>query len=355
MTELSSIIETTQDWSTRGIQFALATVVGVRGSTYRGLAARQAMSESGASIGTISGGCLDKDLQSVASEVIESGISQLVEFDLTSDDEAIWGWGIGCNGATEVLVEPGGAVMGLVDHLATLGTNNRSAIIHSLSPDSLGARRYLGAVENASVVGRLTEVAQQSLADGRHRVVDVEGERSLIEVVGAASRLIVCGAGHDADPVARFGRELGFDTVVTDDRRNLLTVERFPFGTELVHSEATELANVVVLDHRSFVVLMSHNYLRDLDYLRQLAGTNVPYVGVLGPAERLRRLVDDLRASETLVTDGFLDRLHGPAGLDLGSEGPVEIAWSILAEIMAVRSGRSGLPLSHERGTLLPD
>lgn len=344
-----------QDWNARGVRFALATVVGVRGSTYRGLAARQAVSESGASVGTISGGCLDNDLQSVAREVMESGIAQLVEFDLTSDDEAIWGWGIGCNGATEVLIEPDSAVTGLVEHLSSLGTNRQSAIIHSLSPDSLGARRYIGALGNASIVGRLTEVAQQSLADGRHRVVDVEGERSLIEVVGAASRLVICGAGHDADPVARFGHDLGFETVVTDDRRNLLTVERFPFGTELVHSDATELGNVVVLDHRSFVVLMSHNYLRDLDYLRQLAETDVPYVGVLGPAERLRRLVADLNAGETPVAVDFVDRLHGPAGLDLGAEGPVEIAWSILAEIMAVRSRRSGAPLSRAQRTLLTD
>ena len=356
MTEFSSIVDIVQDWHARNIRFALATVVGVRGSTYRGLAARQAVSESGASVGTISGGCLDNDLQIVAREVMETGVAQLVEFDLTSDDEAIWGWGIGCNGATEVLVEPDSAVIELVEHLSELGTNRQSAIIHSLSPDSLGSRRYLGALGNASIVGRLTEFAQQSLADGRHRVVDVEGERSLIEVVGAASRLIVCGAGHDADPVVRFGHDLGFETVVTDDRRNLLTVERFPPGTELVHAEATELGNVVALDHRSFVVLMSHNYLRDLEYLRQLAGTEVPYVGVLGPAERLRRLIDDLReGGETPLPDDFIQRLHGPAGLDLGAEGPIEIAWSILSEIMAVRAGRPGTLLSRNQRNLSND
>ena len=142
------------------------------------------------------------------------------------------------------------------------------------------------------MLGKLTEAAQEAMREGRHRVVEVEGERSLIEVVGSPSRLLVCGAGHDADPVVRYGTELGFETVVTDDRRHLLTAERFPEGTELVHAEARELSSVIPLDERTYVVLMSHNYLRDLEYLRQLHGAPVAYIGALGPSERLDRLFD---------------------------------------------------------------
>ncbi|MDH5521629.1 MAG: XdhC family protein, partial [Acidimicrobiia bacterium] len=99
-------MDTISEWSQRDVRFALATVVGVRGSTYRGLTARQLISSDGTSVGTVSGGCLDSDLHAVAAEVIATSRAQLVEFDLTADDEAVWGWGIGCNGATEVLVEP---------------------------------------------------------------------------------------------------------------------------------------------------------------------------------------------------------------------------------------------------------
>ena len=346
VTELDGILETMIDWDARGVPFALATVVGVRGSTYRGLAARQAVSEHSASVGTISGGCLDNDLHRVAATVIATGEPMLVEFDLTADDEAIWGWGIGCNGATEVLVEPSSSALELAERLRASHLGRRSAIIHSLDPDSLGTRRFITPTGDTPVVGRLTEAAQEAMREGRHRVVEVEGERSLIEVVGSPSRLLVCGAGHDADPVVRYGTELGFETTVTDDRRHLLTAERFPDGTELIHAEARELSSVIPLDERTYVVLMSHNYLRDLEYLRQLHGSRVPYVGALGPSERLDRLYSDLASEGVVFDDDMKSRIRGPAGLDIGAEGPVEIAWSIISEILAVRTGATGEPVS---------
>lgn len=346
MTELDGILDTMIDWESRGVAFALATVVGVRGSTYRGLAARQAVSEHSASVGTISGGCLDNDLHVVASTVIESGEPRLVEFDLTADDEAIWGWGIGCNGATEVLVEPSSSALVLAEQLRAGRIGRRAAIVHSLDADTLGFRRFITPAHDTPVVGRLTEAAHEAMREGRHRVVEVEGERSLIEVVGSPSRLLVCGAGHDADPVVKYASELGFETIVTDDRRHLLTAERFPEGTELVHSEAGELSSVIPLDERTYVVLMSHNYLRDLEYLRQLHGTPVAYVGALGPSERLDRLYEDLASEGVVFDDEMRRRIRGPAGLDVGAEGPVEIAWSILSEVLAVRTGASGKPVS---------
>jgi xanthine/CO dehydrogenase XdhC/CoxF family maturation factor len=346
VTELDGILETMYDWQARGVRFALATVVGVRGSTYRGLAARQAVSEHSASVGTISGGCLDNDLHQVAATVISTGEPVLVEFDLTADDEAIWGWGIGCNGATEVLVEPSGSALELAERLGASQVGRRSAIVHSLDPDTLGSRRFITPTGDTPVLGRLTEAAQEAMREGRHRVVEVEGERSLIEVVGSPSRLLVCGAGHDADPVVKYAAELGFETIVTDDRRHLLTAERFPEGTELVHAEARELSSVMPLDERTYVVLMSHNYLRDLEYLRQLHDRPVPYIGALGPSERLDRLYADL-ASEGVVFDSEAKRrIRGPAGLDIGAEGPVEIAWSIISEVLAVRTGTTGEPVS---------
>lgn len=342
MTELDGILESMTEWDARGVGFALATVVGTRGSTYRGLAARQLVSETGASVGTISGGCLDNDLRAVAVRVITTGRSELVEFDLTADDEAIWGWGIGCNGATEVLVEPAESAIEVGTHLKSARLGQSLAITHSLSIDSLAERRYVTPVGASPIVGQLATEAHQSLRDGRHRVADVAGSRYMIEVVGTPSHLVICGAGHDADPVVRFGRQLGFLVTVTDDRSHLLTLERFGDDVELVHAEASEFGSVVSVDERTYVVLMSHNYLRDLEYLRQLHGSNVAYVGALGPAERLDRLLGDLAAEGVEFGAAWKDRLWGPAGLDVGADGPVEIAWSVLSEILAVRAGRKG-------------
>ena len=140
MAELDSILEAIHDWSERGLDFALATVVGVRGSTYRGLGARQLVGADGAGVGTVSGGCLDQDLHRVALEVIDRGEARIVEFDLTADDEAIWGWGIGCNGATRLLVEPADTALVLAAQIQAARAEQRPvAVTHILEPGSSGA------------------------------------------------------------------------------------------------------------------------------------------------------------------------------------------------------------------------
>jgi xanthine/CO dehydrogenase XdhC/CoxF family maturation factor len=143
----------------------------------------------------------------------------------------------------------------------------------------------------------------------------------------------------------RYGAELGFEVIVVDDRRQFLTAERFPEASALVHCEPRDLGSAVELDQRAHVVLMSHNYLRDLDYLRGLLGADVAYIGALGPGARLQRLLSDLDDGAPAPSI-----LYGPAGLDIGAEGPSEIALAIMAEIVAVRRAKSGGHLRARKG-----
>lgn len=339
------VLEAVREWARSGSRFALATVVGVRGSTYRGLAARQLMGEDGTSVGTVSGGCLDTDLRQVALQVIESGRAERVEFDLTADDEAIWGWGVGCNGATDLLVEPGQTAAALAELVAAPGVETY-CLVHPV-PDPAGRRVVTGADAGDDPV---TAEAIAALEAGRHRAVEIEGVHHLLEVVGAPPRLVVYGAGHDAAPVVAQAARLGFRTVVVDDRRQFLTPERFPDAHDLIHAEPGDLAKAVRPDAKTSVVLMSHNYLRDLDALRSLLGSDVAYIGALGPGERLARLLGDLAEAGAVVSDADLEKLHGPAGLDIGAEGPTEIAWSVLAEVLAVTRGKDGGRLRVRKG-----
>ncbi|HUO46440.1 MAG TPA: XdhC/CoxI family protein [Acidimicrobiia bacterium] len=338
--ELSQIVAAIEDWSGRNIGFGLATVVGVRGSTYRGLAARQLISAEGTSVGTVSGGCLDQDLTAVVGEVIASGHPRLVEFDLTADEEAVWGWGIGCNGATNLLVEP---VRGALDLVAAY-KQSPVAIVHELSGPDFGRHHAVTAGDE-----RWAAEIMAALADGRHRLVE-DGQRFLIEVVAAKPSLVVCGAGHDAVPMVKLGSELGFEVTVVDERRQFLSRERFPEATTLVHCAPSDLATTVQLTPATAVVIMSHNYLRDVDYLRSVLSRPIAYVGCLGPGERLERMLKDLEAQGLALEPEELSHVHGPAGLDIGADGPVEIAWSVLSEILAVRRERSGGLLVSRKG-----
>lgn len=346
MNELDRVLQTAEEWSSRGVDFALATVVGVRGSTYRGLGARQLMASDGTGVGTVSGGCLDEDLRRVAAEVMAGGEPRLIEFDLTADDEAVWGWGIGCNGATELIVEPATGVVELVRSLRS--AQRPLAVIHHLG-DEAGARTLAGPQDT----GPAGELARRALAEGRNQVAELSGVPVMIEVLGSPRRLVVCGAGHDAAPLVRLGAELGYEPILVDDRRPFLSTERFPGASQLVNARPGELASAVDLDASASVVIMSHNYLRDLDYLESALGHGVAYIGVLGPGERLSRLLDDLGERGVEPGNEDLEVLHGPAGLDIGAEGPTEIAWSILAEIMAVRRHKGAGFLSDRKGPAL--
>jgi xanthine dehydrogenase accessory factor len=190
--------------------------------------------------------------------------------------------------------------------------------------------------------------AAAALRDGNPRVVEVDGERVFTEPMLPPPRLVVCSAGHDAIPLVRQAAELGWRVTVADVRRRLLTPERFPGAGEFLDVDPERAAEAVRPDARTAVVLMSHNYLRDLAYLRSFleAGASPAYLGALGPRGRTEQMLAEIGRPEAT------ERIHAPAGLDIGAEGPEEVARAIVAEILAVLRGRSGGPLRARSGPI---
>jgi xanthine dehydrogenase accessory factor len=175
---------------------------------------------------------------------------------------------------------------------------------------------------------------------------------AFVEVIRPPIRLLVCGAGHDAVPLVRFAAGLGWQAEVVDDREQFLRASRFPGAGRFVRTEPIDAASATGVDDRSYVVVMSHNFLRDKDYLRSFLGTAAPYIGMLGPAARLERVLATLRSEGFEPTPDDLTVVHGPAGLDLGAEGPEEVAWAIIGEVLALRNGRAGGFLKDRSGPI---
>ncbi|MGH2556479.1 MAG: XdhC family protein, partial [Actinomycetota bacterium] len=139
---------------------------------------------------------------------------------------------------------------------------------------------------------------------------------------------------------------------VVDDRDSFLKPHRFPEAARFVKTEPIDAAKAAGVDDRTFVVVMSHNFLRDKDYLRSFLGRGARYIGMLGPAARLERLLDYLKREGFEPDPGDLEVVHGPAGLDLGGDGPEEVAWAIAAEVMAIWNGRPGGSLKDRSGPI---
>ncbi|TMK85387.1 MAG: XdhC family protein [Actinobacteria bacterium] len=356
VSELQEVLRAVEEGAARGERMALATIVGVSGSTYRREGARLLVPEHGRPVGTISGGCLEGDVRAAAAEVMAEGRARLIHFDLTADDEVVWGWGLGCNGVIDVFVEPAdgavhaaGTIRRAVDQQQALV----AVTVVQLSEDGgvrLGARLIVhadgtvdGSLGDPSIDRQARSEGLRALEDGRSGTLPLGEEiRAFFEVLVPPLRLIVCGAGHDAVPLVRFASGLGWKVEVVDDREQFLKPRRFPDADRFVKAEPGDAARRAGVDERTYVVVMSHNFLRDKDYLRSFLGSPAPYIGMLGPAARLERLLAELRREGYDPDPRDLEVVHGPAGLDLGGDGPEEVAWAIVGEVLAVAKGRRG-------------
>ncbi len=351
---------------------ALATLVHVEGSSYRSVGARALALPGGDTVGMISGGCLEGDLLERAGEVLADGRSRTVRYDSTAPEDALLGLGLGCNGVVDVLLErvaPADAVADgrYLPHIAAARARGQRSVLatvyESAHEAEVGARLAIAAAPGAAPPPHIT--ASEAIAYGHWRpelrtaVGDdlvrllVEGSsrsvgyqldgapvRVLLEVIEPPLPLTVCGAGPDAEPLVALAGALGWAPIVFDHRAAFARAERFPAAAQVLTAAREQFAATVPARHGEVVVLMTHSYPTDQQYLEQLAARDVRYIGVLGPRRRLQLLVEELGDRAPAG-----DLLYGPAGLDIGADSPAEIALAILAEVRAALAGRPGVPL----------
>jgi xanthine dehydrogenase accessory factor len=367
VSEIADVLTAIESLSAKGERMALATIVAVRGSTYRRPGARLLVPEDGAPIGNLSGGCLEGDVADMARVVMDEGTPRLAGWDLTADDDAVWGLGLGCNGAIEVFIEPADRAAQVAGALRLALEEERPislvTALESATPDLVppGARLVVrpdGSVEGSlghpDVDAKVIVAARDLLAAERSEIrTFAHGVRAFVEVLEPPLRLLLCGAGHDAIPLVRAASAAGWRPIVVDDRTAFLTADRFPEAAAFVPvEEPSHVAKAAPIDERTYVVVMTHNFLRDMEYLRAVLATPAVYIGMLGPAARTQRLLMELADDGVELADEDRARIHGPAGLDLGAEGPEEIAQAIVAEIVAVKRGRGGGFLKERPGPI---
>lgn len=336
MSEIDAILEAAAALGARGERFALATVVSVRGSSYRRPGARLLVPEHGAPVGLISGGCLEEEAARLAREALALDGPVLVTVDHSAEGDELWGLGLGCRGVIDLLAEPPEMATETLAALAAARDGTATYLLTGLDGD----RRRLSAHE-AHALG---ERAVLAVAHGRPTVL---GD-AVLDPILPPLHLVICGAGPDAGPLAEAGLRLGWRVSVVDPRRSLLRPQRFP-GATLHDVEPASAADAVDAGEWTAVVIMSHDYLRDGAFLGGFLGRGVPYLGVLGPRDRTDRLLAEL-ASPPSAAD--LAAIHAPAGLDIGADGAEEVTTAIVGEILAVLRGRGGSPLRDRPGPI---
>jgi len=343
--ETKQVLDFLADAAAAGKRTALATVVRVRGSAYRHEGAKLAVAEDGSTTGNVSGGCLEQDVREVALQVIQKAQPELRSYCSSADEIAAWDLGVGCEGQVDVLVELAGArpeERALLDGRRAFG-------ICSLLPGKgerpgNGKRLVVTGVTAAGDLGwkdlnKVVAVKARGLLEtGESGLHELAGRTVFIDVLIPPPQLIVLGAGDDARPLVRFAAGVGFRVVVVDRRSGLLTHERFPAAALLVESAGAELAEVLPLDAACYAVVMNHNFADDQAYVRALFRSPVAYVGMLGPRQRTERILRNVAAEGGRPIDE--GRVYAPVGLDIGTDGAEQVALAVIAELLAVRSGR---------------
>ena len=337
MSEIDAVLAAAADARARGERVALASVVSVRGSSYRRPGARLLVPEHGAPVGLISGGCLEDEAARLAREALELDAPVIVTIDHSAEGDELWGMGLGCRGVIELLAEPPAMAAETLDALTRARREGEPTF---LLTGLDGERRTLSSVEAAA----LGERAAQAIAHGRPTVL---GD-AVLDPILPPLHLVVCGAGPDAGPLVAAGVRQGWRVDVVDPRRSFLVPERFP-GARLHDAEPPHAADAVDAGEWTAVVIMSHDYLRDSAFVGGFLGRGLTYLGVLGPRDRTERLLAEL---PTTPSAADLQALHAPAGLDIGADGAEQVATAIVAEILAVVHGRGGTPLRGVSGSI---
>jgi len=357
MNESQTIIKAFTQAKQKGKNTALATVVNVKGSAYRRPGAKMLITEDGDRTGAISGGCLEEDVGDRALKVITTNKPIVVTYNTSSNEDILWGLGMGCDGVIQVLIEPLNLLyQKTINFITDCFDQRQSGVIATIfqGTDDISISSRILIQENGKIIQDFNdpELIETVIADAKlvrstkhsqTKSYSLSGGtvEVFLELIEPPISLLIFGAGDDAMPVVQLAKILGWNVTVVDHRPAYGTANRFPLADELVICYPDGMAEKINLNYYDAAVVMTHNYLRDRDLLKILFSAALNYIGLLGSRQRINKILADLGLSGFPLTTEQDRGLYAPVGLDIGAENPAEIALAIIAEIKAVLAGRN--------------
>lgn len=330
--EFKAIIKAYRASQMQGHKAVLATVVSVDGSSYRGAGVRMLLLDNNQIFGAISGGCVEKEVLRESQSVFKTGSSKMMTYDGR--------FRLGCEGTLYVLLEPFRPGKTLLDNWQEC-FNKRSAFrIESRFEKDSQTEFPMGSIvhfENGTSFSVSdTEWFEENALSGFE------------EVLPPCFHLIVIGGEHDAVKLSEMSAAMGWEVTVICGSRSTRLPEEYAASVQLLFVEPEDLL-FPYIDEQTAVVLMTHNFAKDLRYLKVFKDLLPLYIGLLGPSKRKEQLLNAFIEYDPDVSMEFLDCVYGPAGLHLAAETPAEIALSILSEILVVQRGTNAIHLQDKK------
>lgn len=314
--EFLKIIASYKRAGIKNVRTALATIVYVEGSSYRKEGTQMLIDEYGNITGALSGGCVEQEVVRQANSVFSSGCPKVFEYDGR--------FRLGCEGSIYILIElfsPNAELIHLIEDAI------QQRVFFSLSCS------FLADDISKPDFGTSFEFKNKTIHPPHY---DKESNNLIFkQKIEPLNRLCIFGIEHDAAKLSQMASFLGWEVIIIGSEYSSVNSSDFPFATSVLTIRPEDLDQDLFCNNTAIVV-MSHNFSKDLRFLLNIISTKVRYIGLLGPAHRREKLLNAVLETDLMIDDDVFDKIHGPAGLSIGSKTPEEIALSIMAEITSI-------------------
>jgi xanthine dehydrogenase accessory factor len=318
--ELQEIIKHAVINQQKRLKNVLATVVHLKGSSYRKPGVRMLISEDLNSVGAVSGGCVEKEIIHRAKSVFLTDKAKIITYDGR--------YKIGCEGILYILIEPFFLSDDFITTFSEANFNRQTLKIenHFIKEDE--------AFGNFGSIITFENKEQFEFS----KTFDHQNKNNIAvfsQVLEPNFKLIIIGGEHDAVKLCKIAASLGWEIDVITSAKDSKQIADFP-GANAVIGDTPETIKFTNIEENTAIVIMNHSYVQDLKYLVKLSEYKPKYIGVLGAPNRRERLFNELFEFAPDISDDFTDTIYTPAGLHIGAQTPEEIALSIVAEILSV-------------------
>ena len=328
--EFIEIIQSYKAAKQKGLRSVLATVVDLDGSSYRKPGVRMIIHENGTMTGAVSGGCVEKEILKQSFSVFKTGKAKVITYDGR--------YRLGCEGVLYILIEifdPEEMVLKAIDHCIE---KRDSFEIECFYTKEVTINSNFGSV--IYIDGKQYSFTRSNIPKSRN----VSGLEIFKQKLDPLFRLFIIGTEHDAVQLCIQASSLGWEVIIVASPSSPQKLNDFPGAKQIIYCSSEDL-DLSLIDNNTAIVLMTHNYARDLQFLSKLKDSFPVYLGLLGATNRRDRLLNDFIEKYPNIEDSFLDIIYGPTGLNIGAITPQEIALSICAEILSVVRKEEPKPL----------
>lgn len=311
--EFYRIVKSYKRLKSVNLRAVLATIVHVDGSSYRKEGTQMLIDENYEITGALSGGCVEQEVIRQSKSVFATNCAKVFVYDGR--------YRLGCEGKIYILIE-------------------------AFHPDPLLLNKIEKSIEQRQTFWRSSsflkeEISHQSFGttfqfnDGSFSSLNCEGAANNLvfkKQIQPLNRLCIFGTEHDAEKLSQVASFLGWEVIIIGSESSAVSTADFPFAQDVLTVKPEDL-DQDLFGENTAIVVMSHNFSKDLRFVLNVVNSKVKYIGLLGPVHRREKLLNAILDAETLIDETFFDKIYGPVGIPIESETPEEIALSIMAEI----------------------